>query len=30
MRHPVFVALRVDKDPREIVRERTGPVKDDA
>ena len=22
MRHPVFVALRVDKDPREIVRER--------
>jgi bifunctional non-homologous end joining protein LigD len=23
MRHPVFVALRVDKDPREIVREQT-------
>ncbi len=30
MRHPVFVALRVDKDPREVVRERTKAVKDDA
>jgi bifunctional non-homologous end joining protein LigD len=30
MRHPVFVALRVDKDPREIVRERTAPAKDGA
>jgi bifunctional non-homologous end joining protein LigD len=30
MRHPVFVALRVDKDPREIVREPAGPAEDDA
>jgi len=28
MRHPVFVALRVDKDPRDVVRERARPARD--
>jgi bifunctional non-homologous end joining protein LigD len=27
MRHPVFVALRVDKDPRDVVRERARPAR---